>query len=426
MSKKINVLVFPCGSEIGLEIHRSLKYSIHINLFGANSVDDHGKFVYENYIPNLPFVDDEDFIPSLKEIVTRYKIDAIYPAMDAVITRLSVAEAELGCRLIGSPVETNKTCLSKRKTYQLLTGVVTVPQIFENLSEVEDYPVFMKPEVGYGARGAKLIHNLEQGKEHLASYPTCLILENLPGQEYTIDCFTDRNRKLLFSKARVRRRISNGISVNTIPVEVGAQRFEDIALRINEKMHFQGAWFYQAKENDRGELALLEVAARLGGSSSLFRNLGVNFALLSIFDAFGYDVNVFANNYGIELDRALDNKYKLDIHFDKAYVDFDDCLLLGDQVNTSLVSLLYQFLNEGKKLILITKHDRDINQTLAQYKLFNIFHEIIHLEKGHFKYEFMDKEASIFIDDSYSERYQVHEHLGIPVFAPDNIECLLN
>jgi len=189
---------------------------------------------------------------------------------------------------------------------------------------------------------------------------------------------------------------------------------------------FRGAWFYQVKESESGELVLLEVAARLGGSSSLFRNLGVNFAMLGIFDAFGYNVNVFSNSYGIELDRALDNKYKLDIAFDKAYVDFDDCLLLGNRVNTALVALLYQFLNEGKKLILITKHDRDINKTLAQYKLFNIFDEIIHLEKSHFKYEFMDKDASIFIDDSYSERYQVHERLGIPVFAPDNIECLLN
>ena len=47
-----NVLVFPCGSEIGLEIHNALKYSKDFNLFGGSSVDDHGKYVYKNYIPN--------------------------------------------------------------------------------------------------------------------------------------------------------------------------------------------------------------------------------------------------------------------------------------------------------------------------------------------------------------------------------------
>ncbi len=426
MPKKINILVFPCGSEIGLEIHRSLRYSNHINLVGANSVNDHGRFVYKNYIGGIPFYDDENFVHYLKNIIAAHQIDAIYPAMDTVISRLSLAEEELGCKVIGSPFDTNEICLSKRKTYRLLDGIINVPKIFENISNVKEYPVFMKPNVGYGARGAKLINNFEQGKEHLAAYPTCLILENLPGQEYTVDCFTDRNRNLLFSRSRIRRRISNGISVNTLPVESNLDKFEQIALRINDKIHFQGAWFFQVKENEQGELTLLEVAARLGGSSSLFRNLGVNFALLSVFDAFGCDINVFHNEYKIELDRALDSKYKLSIDFDKAYIDFDDCLLLGEKVNTALVSLLYQFLNEGKMLILITKHERDIHQTLAQYRLLNIFHNIIHLNQSQSKYQFMDKVGAIFIDDSFSERYQVHKHLGIPVFAPDNIECLLN
>ena len=46
---KKNILVFPCGSEIALEIYRSVNKSIHFNLIGASSVDDHGKFIYENY-----------------------------------------------------------------------------------------------------------------------------------------------------------------------------------------------------------------------------------------------------------------------------------------------------------------------------------------------------------------------------------------
>ena len=63
--KKLKILVFPCGSEIGLEIHRSLKYSVHIELLGGSSVEDHGKFVFENYIGKIPFIDDSDFIISV-------------------------------------------------------------------------------------------------------------------------------------------------------------------------------------------------------------------------------------------------------------------------------------------------------------------------------------------------------------------------
>lgn len=46
----INVLVFPCGSEIGLEVHNALKYDKHINLVGLSSVSSHGRVVYKNYI----------------------------------------------------------------------------------------------------------------------------------------------------------------------------------------------------------------------------------------------------------------------------------------------------------------------------------------------------------------------------------------
>ena len=83
-----NVLIFPCGSEIGLDIFHSLKYSIHFHLIGASSVDDHGKFLYEDYISGLPYANSPEFIPALKKIVQERKIDAVYPTMDSVITIL--------------------------------------------------------------------------------------------------------------------------------------------------------------------------------------------------------------------------------------------------------------------------------------------------------------------------------------------------
>ena len=49
MFERKNILVFPCGSEIALELYRALVHSKHFNLIGASSVDDHGRFVYHNY-----------------------------------------------------------------------------------------------------------------------------------------------------------------------------------------------------------------------------------------------------------------------------------------------------------------------------------------------------------------------------------------
>ena len=57
-----NILVFPCGSEVGLEINKSLKDISFITLFGGSSVSDHGLWEYENYIPNIPYITDNEFI----------------------------------------------------------------------------------------------------------------------------------------------------------------------------------------------------------------------------------------------------------------------------------------------------------------------------------------------------------------------------
>lgn len=420
-----NILVFPCGSEIGLEIHRSLKFSRHITLYGANSVDDHGRFVYENYISGLSFFNEEGFIPQLKNLIKENDIDAIYPAMDAVIAFLKEREEDLGCKIIAPPKEVTETCLSKAKTYNLLKEYILVPKIYSSLNEVKQFPVFLKPNIGYGSRGVLKANTKEEGQNHLIDYPTCLILEYLPGKEYTVDCFSDKNGDLLFYGTRERKRVMNGISVNTVPFKQRDSEIVKIVKKVNDKINFSGAWFIQLKENKRGELALLEIAARLGGSSSLHRNLGVNFALLSVFNTFGLDVDVFTNEYEIELDRALNNKYKLSIKYNTVYCDFDDCLIFDDLVNTQLLSFLFQCINENKKIILITKHEKDIHKTLSQMRLNSIFDEIIHLKQHERKYHYMRDRGSIFIDDSHAERKEAFKNLGIPVFAPDNIECLL-
>ena len=82
----LNILVFPCGSEIALELHRSLKFSRHITLFGANSVDDHGKFVFENYIGGLPFFSADNFIDNINKIYGQYRpisFDEVKTIMDS-------------------------------------------------------------------------------------------------------------------------------------------------------------------------------------------------------------------------------------------------------------------------------------------------------------------------------------------------------
>lgn len=425
MMNKYKILVFPCGSEVALEIHRSLKYSRYIELWGGSSVDDHGKFMYKNYIPNIPFITSKKFIPYLKEIISNYNFDAIYPSMDSVITLLKGEESNLKCKVISSPQRTTELCLSKKATYKYLKGKVRTPKVYKSIDEVHgNFPVFLKPDIGYGSQGAKMVNSTDEIINHTKAYPSSIILEYLPDQEYTIDCFTDRHRNLLFAGARERKRIRTGISVNTSNVSL-QNEFQEFAQILNELIEFRGGWFFQLKRNCNEKLTLLEIASRIGGSSALFRVKGINFALLSIFDSFDKDVEILENPYEVELDRSFSNKYRLNIDYGVIYVDFDDCLIIDKKINCELIKLLYNALNRKKTIKLLTRHDGNISSILNKYKLKQIFDEIIHISKDDFKSDYIHEKNAIFIDDSFQERNEVLKKCNIPVFSPDMIECLI-
>jgi carbamoylphosphate synthase large subunit len=306
-----HILVFPCGSEVGLEIHRALKYCKEVKLYGANSIKDHGEFVFENYIGEIPFIDDPKFMDKIKKVVSDYRIHAIYPAMDIALLKLKENERKLGCRVISSPIKTLNLCYSKKKTYKELKNIIKTPKIYNDINKIKKFPVFIKPNIGYGSRNAKLINNLDVGLAHIKTIDDPIIMEYLSGKEYTVDCFTDRRGKLLYIGPRVRNRVRIGISVNTNIVNDKQDEFFKFAKKINQVFNLRGAWFFQVRRDKKGDLTLLEVASRIAGSSALHRGRGINLALLSVYDNFDEDLSVFYNSYDVEIDRAFDVVYKI-------------------------------------------------------------------------------------------------------------------
>ncbi|NOJ71312.1 ATP-grasp domain-containing protein [Paenibacillus alvei] len=424
--KNVNILVFPCGSEIGLEIHRALSFSKFITLFGGSSVQsNHGKYVYERYIENLSHVDEPDFIEKLNSVIKKYDIDYVFPAHDSVVLKLAENQNDLHCKVIGSSFETCELTRSKKKTYEFFEDKIETPTVYSHSSEVNNFPVFLKPDIGQGAKGTVLANSTEEIEFYLKKDPTLLILENLPGEEYTIDCFTDKSGKLKFVGVRERTRISNGISVNSKMIKEDNE-FRKIAEAINSSITFRGVWFFQLKRSKDNKLSLLEISARVAGAMGYFRNMGVNLPLLSIFDLMGYDVEINLNNYSMEMDRSLVSRFSLDIEYDNVYIDFDDTLVCNGKVNVILVSFIYECINNNKKIFLLTRHQYNIQDSLSKYKLSTLFDDIYHLKNREPKSNYINSQNSIFIDDSYAERIEVSSKLNIPTFDLDSVESLIS
>ena len=167
----------------------------------------------------------------------------------------------------------------------------------------------------------------------------------MPGTEYSIDCFTNDEGTLIACHPRVRERIKTGIAVRSslIPLDDEIKR---IAETINSQLIFNGAWFFQIKKNVAGQYRLMEISPRIPGTMGTSRNLGINYPMLTLFQIWGYHVDIIDNGLDITLDRAFINRYRTNLKYDRVYIDFDDTLYLGDNVNLQAVTFLYQCVNK--------------------------------------------------------------------------------
>lgn len=370
--ERYRALVFPCGTEIGLEVHRSLSHSLHFELVGASSVSDHGSFTYEEYVEGLPFITDSSFDDAFVNLLREESIDLVIPAHDDVVlaTARLAAQGRLSAIPVTSPLTTCEIARSKRRTYSSLAESVPTPRVFASAEDVRssEYPVFLKPDCGQGSRGTHVASTLEELKFYLKKDPTLLILEFLPGPEYTVDCFTDRYGHVRLAAGRERSRISGGISVrSSLFID---DRLLPIAEQINQTLPFRGVWFFQVKERSSGELVLMEIASRAAGTMGLSRVRGINLPLLSAFDAVGVDVVFSPNTYQVVVDRALGSSFKSDLEYGHAYLDLDDVLLLRDgTVSVPVVSFIYQCRNRGIPVSLITRHAGNLPETLRRHAL---------------------------------------------------------
>ncbi len=420
-----NIMIFPAGSELGLELHRAFRDSKFVKVYGGTSVSDHAAFTYENLITGIPYIGTAGFVDKLNKAIRDYEIDYIYPAYDTVQVYLMEHQAEIDAKVVSADLETVQLLRSKKRTYDFLAGELFIPKTWNCAKDVPAFPVFVKPAESQGSEGARKINSREELEQALKLDSSLVICEYLSGDEVTVDCLTDQYGKLRSAKMRSRDRIRMGIAVRSrlLPLEDEVCQIAEI---LNERFRFVGAWFFQLKKNDVGAYRLLEVSPRIPGTCGLSRNVGINYPLLTLFVMWGYDISLITNDYEITLDRAFYSAYQINMDYETIYLDFDDTLLVNDRVNVTCIQLIYQWINQGKRIILLSKHTTNLQEDLQRYHIAEtLFDDIIVIANEDEKVAYIEPERAIFIDDSFAERKKVKDTFDMPVFDVDMLEALI-
>ncbi|MBD8123530.1 ATP-grasp domain-containing protein [Pseudomonas lutea] len=417
----VNVLVFPCGSENASEIHQALMHSIHVNLFGASSVDDHGRFLFARYVGDLPRIDAPEFDAKFASLLAQWGIQLVFATHDSVQHYLSTRVAAWNVALVNGDTNASLTSRQKSLTYGLFSDQPWTPTVYRSVEHVQHWPVVVKPDMGQGGQGVSLVQTAAQADAASAQLEAPLLVEYLPGEEITVDCFTDRNRRIVWVGPRTRERVRAGIAMRCRPMPLSAE-VETIAHLINQRLTLRGPWFFQLKKDHRGAWKLLEISCRVAGAMVTQRARGVNLPLMAVLDFMRRDVMALPLS-GVNLvERRITTLAQLDEDFDTVYVDFDETVIKDGKAIPSTLYFLYRMLDKGKRLVLITRHVGDPLHALGKARIDpKLFDEIIHLDNGEKKSAFIHGRA-IFVDNHFPERLDVATTCGIPVFDVDALE----
>jgi hypothetical protein len=425
MRRRLKVLVFPCGSENASEIHQALRYSVHVDLIGASSVDDFGRFRFERYVGGLPNIKDPAFDEAFRGVLTKFGVELIFATHDSVQEYLARSASAIGAHLVNGDPRTSEVVRRKSKTYALFVDCPWVPLVFGSIDEIREWPVVVKPDAGQGGQGVTVSNDRDEAARAMTDMTDPLLVEYLPGDEITVDCFSDRERQLIWVGPRTRERVRAGITMRSTFLDLTPE-VQEIASEINRRLTLRGPWFFQLKQDRSRRWKLLEVSSRVAGAMAAHRARGVNLPLMAIHDYLGRRLTSLPVGQVALIERNIATRAELKFEYDTVFIDLDDALIMDDGfANPMIIAFLYQARRDGKQIKLITRHARDVKETLARARVaIELFDDIVIVQAERSKAEYVTANA-IFIDNLFPERLEVATQRNIPVFDVDAIEFLV-
>lgn len=283
-----------------------------------------------------------DFVPRLLEVCEAEGVDAVLPVVTRELPvlakakpqfeekgiKVGVLEPEIlelandkfllidAMRKAGLPTPAAISCLTLEE-FKAACKKLGYPQ----------KPVCFKPRVSNGSRGFRIISNTadefdllfnEKPNSTYISYekiceilegrafPPLVVMEVLPGQEWSVDCLV-KNGETLHCLPRLRTRMQGGISVSGTLVQ--DEEVINLSRGICKALNLHGNIGIQFKQDENGRPQVLEINPRLQGTTVLCGAAGVNLPYFGFLLAAGKEIPPAVPKWGTSLDRYWEEVY---------------------------------------------------------------------------------------------------------------------
>jgi len=156
-----------------------------------------------------------------------------------------------------------------------------------------------------------------------------------------------------------------------------------------------------------------------------YRAAGINIPLVLIQNLLNRKIKTFYFVAPEHITFSTSDQYpKYNFKFDTVYFDLDDTLIWKGKPISEAIEWLNKFQGNNISLILITRHKRCVKTALAKIGLSEeVFEKVIRVYPEQKKSSFISGK-SIFIDNEFPQRLDVHLKCKIPVLDVDQIDFL--
>jgi len=234
----------------------------------------------------VPSSSDPNFILRILGICKKEKVKLVIPARDGELLLFAKNKDRFEKQkiyvMVSNP-KVIKTCNDKYKFYQfLIKNDIPTPKTFLKKQidfHSSDYPVIVKSRTGSGSKKMFRAKNKEELKFFINYIFNPVIQEVIDGREYTVDLFSDFNKRVLTVLPRERIETFSGESYKAKIVK--DEQIISLAKNIAQRLETIGHITLQFIKNG-DSLKLIEINPRFGGGAMLGIESGHNTPLLLI------------------------------------------------------------------------------------------------------------------------------------------------
>jgi carbamoyl-phosphate synthase large subunit len=266
-----------------------------------------------------PSSNDPGYINKIEEIISKHGINFLIPLHSSEIELFSKSKERIektNVRMNIPPVKAIQTCNDKLQFIQFMReNKFLIPVQFNNPSEINKYPVFIKPVSGSSSSNSFKICNKEDLEYYSKKYPGSIMQEFIDAPEYTIDGLAGMDSELIACVPRLRIKVKDGKTV------VG--KTENNGSIINEIRHaikilkYTGPFNAQIFLKDQN-IIFIEINPRLAaGGLPLSTESGVNIPDLMVRISFGENPGFQEFEDNLVMIRYLTETFSRGIEFER-------------------------------------------------------------------------------------------------------------